>query len=431
MIVQRVMGLLIFIMVVPIVYGKPHEVISITIDNPVKRGMQTKRMKLFMGVLKNGNQDLARMLPFLQADLELSKQFKLTVEEQDALPKTKHEITDLYNKGYVLAFFINSTQDGKAFEWRLYNTTQAYMEKGKRCAKLGTNPADWGHTLAHDMWLELMGSPGSFFTRLCYIKKVPDVRYKSVSQLCLCDIVGGNEHVLQASSRITIAPYWSLTRDNPYLVYSEFTDANVRLVSIDLHGNRRIVLDFDGTTAGVSFQPEGGDIIYGRSGGIWRYAYDPALERGTHTLLIKEDGACASPSLLSNGDIIYCSQGKIKYYNSKACTREILVGDGYNVGPALHEKSNKVVYSRRIKGDMQLFVYNLKTKSNEQLTFDQGDKTDPCWSPCGTWAAFCTERKGKSRIAIFNVKTHHAAFITSAHDHCRYPAWSPVLGFLP
>ena len=256
-------------------------------------------------------------------------------------------------------------------------------------------------------------------------------RLGSISQLCVGSVAGDNERILLSNNRITVAPYWSLAQTSPYLVCSEFTDANVRLISVDLYGNRRIILDLDGTTAGVSFQPNGADIIYGRSGGIWRYHYDPVAGKATHTLLIKEPDACASPTILSNGDIIYCSQGKIKCYNSHNCARETLISEGYNVGPACHERSNKIAFSRRVKGDMQLFLYNRKTKTHEQLTFDRSDKTDPAWSTCGTWLAFCVEDKGKSRIAILNIKTHYMTFVTSSKDNCRYPAWSPPLTHMP
>lgn len=420
-------------------------VVSITIDNGVAN-KQKKRMPLFIGILDARGADVDRLAPFLKADLELSGQFKVTIERQD-LPQSQKEIKELYTKGYLLALFINKAKDGNSFEWRLYNTASATLEKGKRCPKQGNQAENWAHLLSHVLWQELMGSVGPFTTRLSYIKRKPTSRLAFDSELCISDLQGKKVRSLFSTPRISVAPYWASTKDTqngemqgnfnqPSLIYfSEFTDANVRLVSATTNGKKRVVLDLDGTTAGISFQPATGDIVYGRSGGIWHCYYDPLLKKSIHTLLIKEKDVCASPSILSNGDVIYCSQGKVKRYNRKTGKRENIVDEGYTVGPALHEKTGQLVYSCRVKlkqgkSYMQLFIHPISGGKGTQLTFDEGDKTDPCWSPCGTWVAFGVEAQSKSRIALLNIKTRKFFYLTPHSQDCRYPAWSPLFALL-
>lgn len=405
------------------------EVISISIASP-KKGSGINTMPLYFGLINKDYDSLLPLITTLKSDVERSGQFKVTIESRD-LPKSKQEIAELAQKGFTLACFANLDDATSSIEWRLYDTPAAQMIKGKKSSKKSTSSLDTAHMLSRDLWNELMGSDGPFASKICYIKKIRRSRHKSTSELCVCDYDGRHEKALFHSSRICIAPSWCLDQAHPFIVFSEFTDSNVRLVSVDLQGKRHVVLDHDGTMAGVSFSALSQDIVYGRSGGILLYHFDKTSNKGTHTLVIKEKDTCACPTLLGNGDIIYCCQGKIKKYSSSNEGREVIIGDGYCVGPSYHEKSAKLAYSRRMKGIMQLFVYDMNHKSSQQITFDKGDKIDSCWSPCGTWLAFCEETGAKSRIWAINVKTNKKYVISPEGAYCCCPAWSPSYTVLP
>lgn len=402
-------------------------VVTLTIENQTKKGDTSNRMPVFIGILTTNTTatDMTSFAHEIKQCLEISKQFDVTIESM-ASPKTKQEITALLERGFIIAFFMNTSIDNNYVEWRMYDTMQASMVKGKKIIKNNATLTDCSYIVANDMWRELMGQTGPFLSKLAYIKKIPTKKNRFHSQLCMCDYNGSHERILLDASHIIIAPAWAPAQHNPYLIYSEFTRYNVRLMSIDLHHKRKIVVDFDGTNAGVSFTADGKEIVYGRSGGLWKYHYDPATQKGFHELLIKDRDVCASPTLLSNGDVIYCSQGMIKRYIDKTHEHTILVKDGYNVGPTFHEPSGTLIFSRRIKGNMQLFMYSMSGKKTEQLTFDQGDKTDPALSPCGNWVAYCLEQRGKSRITVMNIKTGHTYPITPEPSLCRYPSWSPL-----
>lgn len=400
------------------------DVMTVTIENQNKRGDTSNRMPVFIGILNSNATDVVFLASELKKCLEISKQFDVTIEHMTS-PKTKQAITALSERGFVLAFFVNASLDNKYLEWRMYDTMAASMVKGKKIIKNDATLTDCSYIIANDMWQELLGQSGPFLAKLAYIKKVPNKKNRFRCQLCMCDYNGEHERIVLDSSHIIVAPAWGPVSANPYLVYSEFTRSNVRLMSIDLLHKRKVVVDFDGTIAGVSFTQTGKEIVYGRSGGLWKYYYDEATKKGYHELLVKEIDVCASPILLTNGDVIYCSQGMIKRYADKTHERQIIIKDGYNVGPTFHEKSGVLVFSRRYKGFMQLFSYTFATKKTEQLTFGAGDKTDPSMSPCGSWVAYCLEKRGKSQIVVMNIKTGHSYAVTPETSTCRYPCWSP------
>jgi Tol biopolymer transport system component len=67
----------------------------------------------------------------------------------------------------------------------------------------------------------------------------------------------------------------------------------------------------------------------------------------------------------------------------------------------------------------------MRTKRNEQLTYGPGDKTDPCWSPCGNWVAFGLEMQGTHSIMLLHIKTGRIVPLHHSREDCRYPTWSP------
>jgi TolB protein len=406
------------------------ETISITIESKTKKDKAIKQIPFYMGIVDSDFEKLFPLVEMVKKDLEYSGQCTVVVESC-ALPTSKDDIKAFSKKGYTLACFAGLSPEATALEWRLYDTHEAQMIKGKKTGIKKESHADTAHMVASDLWNELMGNEGPFSTRLCYIKKVAQGRRKSLSQLCIADYDGSNEKIIYSSSRICIAPYWGNDQTFPFIIFSEFTRSNVRLLIHSLAGRHNTALDFEGTLVGVSFATNSSDIIYCRSGEIWQYHYDPEAKRGIHNRVIKEKSPCAGPSLLPDGDIIYCCQGKIKKYDAKEGKSHILIEDGYSVGPSYHAKSNKIVYSRRITGVMQIFIFDCASKKSEQITFDYSDKTDPCWSACGTYVAFCEEKGLKNQIVSLNSKTGKRYALTQIDKNCRYPAWSPHFSVLP
>ena len=101
---------------------------------------------------------------------------------------------------------------------------------------------------------------------------------------------------------------------------------------------------------------------------------------------------------------------------------------GYCVGPAYCHQNGKIAYSKKIDGYMQLFIYNPKDQSHQQITFDNADKIDCNWSACGRYLIFCFQNKNISKIGIINVNlklNEKVFFVTSDSEWACCPAWSP------
>lgn len=388
---------------------------------------QLKPMKIFLGVYGHGRStDACReFVAQIKHCLEWSGRFVADVHVLDAFPKKKRAVQQLFEDAYDCAFFIAYEDAGKPVEWRLYDTAVGEMLQGKKTT-LSAN------ALTAQFLQSLTNEPQVFLSKIVYRKK--DTK-RNISSLWVTDFDGSNAKMILESRRIVVAPRWCSDAAYPALLFSEFTPNNVRLMMTDMGGRTAPVLDVDGTTVGVSYAPCSDDVAYCHSGDIWKYHHDKRTKKGTHTRVISENDVCACPILLKNGDIIYCSRGHIKKYDAATQERSVIIGQGYCVAPAYSDVNRTLAYSKKVNGQMQLFVFDVVKGTHTQMTFSsnaqaspdyRSDKTDPFWAPDGIHLVFCWERRDQSRIAILNTLTKKYSFITNEKDHCSYPAWSPV-----
>jgi hypothetical protein len=403
------------------IYALQRDVLYIRKSDPV---VTTSKMPLLVAVIDHvASQDLRDVASFVRNNLEHSCQFAITLRMVGDV-STKKDIFPFFQEGYSLVVFLSESEDAASFEWRLYDASQGEMIKGKKCTKFGNDPTDWALCLTRSLWHELMNTSGPFTSKLAYIQKVPCIDGSFMSKIWICDYNGDRKRMIFSNSRISIAPYWGKTEGDPFIIFSEFMPSNVRLVAVDLQGHKRVVFDRDGTCVGVAYNGSDADIIYGKSGGIWQYNFDPVSKMGTHVRIISEQEPCACPCWDEYGNIIYCCQGKIKIFQKDSKKSRFLTQDSYCVGPDYNIASKMLVYCKKIQGIMQLFTYNSITKKHRQLTFDGGDKTDPRWSMCGTMIAYCWHQPGVRRIATISLATGERMIITPVEQDCCYPAWS-------
>lgn len=381
-------------------------------------------MKLKLGFFGVGAQssDCAKFIKILKECLEWDQCFDVSLVTLLEGPKKKSEVTYLFDEGFDAALFIEFVSADKPIEWRLYDTKPGEMVCGRRCAASGYLK-DAAFSIASRIIKELMAQDVPFMTKIAFIERD---RAHRRTLLCLTDFTGESSEVLLFSRRILVAPVWGKDLKNPLILLSEFTPSNVRFVGVDMSGNKYTVMDQDGTSVGLSYSPVSNDVVYCRSGLIWLYHFNSALKKGEHRCIIRDNELCASPTLMGSGNVIYCSQGKIKEWSAITGQSKTLVGTGYNVAPNYSASQNKIVYSSRVGGVMQLFTYDMTNYVKAQITFDKGDKVDPAWSPCGNYVVFCWQNKRENRIAIVNLLTKEYQFITPKGRSCAFPSWSPV-----
>ncbi len=403
-----------------------------------------KAMPLLLGIMPEGEPELQLVAKILAKNLERSGQFSVTIKEFKT-PTKKSELDRLFDKKYPLEIFLNHLDDRKAIGWRLYDVPDKKLVKGRKYTKRGSHIHGYADNLTDDLWPVLTSQPSSFSSKLAYVKKRNTISKKDRQRsiVCISNTDGSHEQIIIPKMGTYVSLYWHHDTQNPCLFCSEFTRYNVRFISTNLQRRKKIVLNLQGTCVGISVAHDNNKAVYCRSGTIWEYSYDPVKKQGIHKVLISNDGKNVSPTLLDNGDIIFCSDSwkvrkgskswgpKICWYHARDKSISLITKNGYCVGPSYCKRTGKVAYSKKINGTMQLCVYDSKRNKDTQLTFDKGNKIDCCWSPCGNYLVYCCQRGRTSQIAVMHVAMKKIDFVTPRNEYCSCPSWSPVYSAVP
>src|SRR5690606_11907377 len=113
----------------------------------------------------------------------------------------------------------------------------------------------------------LTSKKGFFSSRIAYCKEVTLKDRKKTRNIYIADFDGTNQELLVDNLGIMVAPRWNVDKKNPGIFYSEYTDRNVRLMSVDMKKNKKIASSLDGVNMLASCSPDGNAVIYSASKG--------------------------------------------------------------------------------------------------------------------------------------------------------------------
>ncbi len=382
-------------------------------------------MRLYVGVVAlaaTAHKEVEVFLEDLRQKFSFEDRFQVTAELRANLPKKRKQIQELFASGYDAAVFVSFYGSGKAIDWRLYETDAGSMVHGRKvaCSTLGDATAH----IATRVIEELTATSVPFLTQIAFIERGVE-NQGSVVRLATFD--GRKQRALFDSSRILVGPVWGQAKETRFLAVSEFTPHNVRFIGIDMQGRRYRLLDEDGTSVGICYAPDSKEVVYCRSGNIWRLRFNQSRQLWEHRRVTEITGTCGSPSLRSNGDIVYCSNGKICLFSTAEKKPRVYTPQGYHVAPAYSSAKDEVIFASKIGMTMQLQRLNLSTGSIEQITFGKGNKTDPSWSPCGRYCAYCFQEGRRSSVWVMNLESKATWRISSPDVFAQFPSWSPYL----
>lgn len=392
------------------------------------------KVKLFLGLINPLKWHGVEMAAVLQSDFMFSEQFEVAIGTYEKAPD-KAAITKLHTDGYLLALFINAKTSNQ-LEWRLYDTMQAAMVDGKTYTVRGNQLRGWAHNIADAVWPKLTSQEGFFSTKIAYCKDVKAKDGRRVKHICITDFDGTHEEELVNVPTVTVAPRWNHDLNSPLLFYSEFTNANIRLMTVDMKKARRIASNFEGINMVPSFSEDGTKGVYcaSRGDGTCQLYY---FGKGIFKKLTNNNGVNISPTMSGSGNEIYFASDfearrpQLYKYSLETQAIERLTSDGYCATPALNEKRNCLAYTKKVGREMQVFMLDLQSKEHTQLTFDAGSKQECSWSPCGNYLLYHVEKGDSGRIVMHNMITNTQKYLTDGSFFASYPAWSPLYNLFP
>lgn len=370
----------------------------------------------------------------IKKDLSFSDQFLVTTKVYEKGVSRKHEIKKAIDMGIWLVLFIEFN-DVNSIEWRMYDALQEALLMGKKYKKRGSVARGWGHNIADSVWPVLTGNDGWFTSKLTYCKAKKTKKGYRIQHICIADYDGSNEEEIVSLPTICVAPHWHHDPVNPKILYSEYTSMNVRLMSVDMHKKRSILLNGDGITMLPAFYKDGSSFVYCASegtGACQLYHFS----KGNVTPITDNECNNISPSFGPNEHTIYyCSDvtgnPQIYCYSLRLKTTMRITQGGFCTSPSYNPKTDQLVYLKMVKGMMQIYVYDVKSGKHTQLTHDRSSKGSCVWSPCGQYLLFEETKDGSSRLVLMHVHNGSRRFLTPPGVSCSYPDWSGVYKTLP
>src|SRR5204863_6225620 len=97
-----------------------------------------------------------------------------------------------------------------------------------------------------------------------------------------------------------------------------------------------------------------------------------------------------------------------------------------DVKRVVYTVSDAVMTADRSEYVNQLWLADIATKQNVQLTFGEKSSTNPRWSPDGNWIAFTSNRKdNKNNLYVLSINGGEAEPLTDVKSGVTNFAWAP------
>lgn len=160
---------------------------------------------------------------------------------------------------------------------------------------------------------------------------------------------------------------------------------------------------------------------------IYMMDYDGQRERR----ITKNDYIDVLPTWSGDNErIVYTSYRKgapdLYSFNIYTGKTEVISSGGTNWGADWSIKGDLLAYTSTKHGvNAQIYLREMQTGKERQLTFNRIIDTSPCFSPSGKQIVFTSERMGSPQIYMMDVDGTNVRRLTFEGNYHDSPAWSP------
>ena len=326
----------------------------------------------------------------------------------------------------------------EAHLWDLKTRIQDREEIGLRFRATTSETSVRGsaHKFA-DMIIELLGGGirGVSQTKLAFVSD-----RSGEKEIWVMDYDGHNQYQLTTVRNLALTPSWA--PDGERIAYTTYA-RNVPDIAIISRIDRRgfPFPELDGTTTTPSWSPDGDQIAFSSSMNKVRDVHDLELyvsdSRGrSPRRLTTSYGVDMSPvwNPRTGREIAFLSDrsGSPQLYTIDAQggnLRQLVSGGGQAVNPAWSPDGQTIAFAwkRRRSPNFDIYLHDLATNRNVQLTQNRSDNERPNWAPDGRHIVFESDRTGRKQIYSMLADGTDVRQLTREGKN-EGPAWSPYIG---
>ena len=324
-------------------------------------------------------------------------------------------------------FKIKFSGDDKTISWRLYSISENKMIEGKEYSVSKKIPP-LVHAISKDIWTALFGEGNHFEYDLVYVSKNSNNEKKmwEIHRCCPC-VKGNNKTIVRSSKAILDMSSINPATINSFIVYSQATLSNVKILKLSSTGSLSVVVNQAGTSGNFVATTSLEDNFYVRSGILYHCYYDE--NRNFIHKPFTTINMVISPAIGPDKSIFYSSKNKIWQIEitKNNTTEPVLISEKerFALSPSYCNATETLLYTQKEKGFMQLVSYDIKTKKKKVITDTKYHKQDPSLSPCGTYVAYIAfdQTNNKNYLECMNMHTNTVIRIEEAGENCMFPCW--------
>jgi TolB protein len=392
------------------VYGQSYK--KVTIATPPFKSDNGTKVKTDMGDLLAKDLDMSGFFivaPKSVMDRELTEE---GVDKKEIRFENWRSLgIELICKG-----LLQTQSGGLTLEIYLYDSSDGALLFAKRYR---TTTDEWRrlvHRLADDIIQAVTGERGIMSSRVLFV-----AGGRHGKDILISDLDGADQRKLTDYSKITLSP--CLSPDGKYLAFTSYKEGRPNLFVIDLEKKREIYANTDeGIKVGSTWLDKR-TLVYTHTAGKYSTIYAQNVETKEKSVLLRQEGILASPSLSIDGrKMVFVSD---MYGTPQIFIRDIPSGETkrltyagtYNTAPSLSPKGDLIAYGCKADGALEICVMKADGSEPRVLT-DGGVNDSPQFSPCGRYILYSSSNGKKAGIYLMlhNGDNRRALSFTAGED---------------
>lgn len=287
------------------------------------------------------------------------------------------------------------------------------------------------HRISNMIYQQLTGERGAFGTKIAYIEsKKGGGRMQYL--LVVSDADGFNAQTVLRSYEPILSPSWS--PDGTHIAYSAFVNHHPGIYIQDLATGKVVrVTERPGLNSAPAFSPDGNRlalVLSSNPGNPDIYIYD--LRTGKLRQLTTQSSIETEPAWTPDGqNLLFTSDrgGSAQIYEQPidgGSARRLTYDGSYNARAQVAPDGKTIAMVHREHGDLHIAVMDITTGALRVLTDGELDKS-PSFAPNGSMIIYAGVFNGKNELAAVSVDGSVHQQLTSEEGEISDPAWSPYL----